>query len=309
MPIKKVNRQQEAINLGDLGTFVAGGGLPEGDYALEFQVVNFQATKKDGTMSGPARLGVMVTAHSLTDSAADARTQFYSMGSKAHESFAPNPDTGKGIVPIAGGAGMSGLPMNTNYYYLLKSLYDCGLPQGVFTSDFSVLDGVHVHMTNVPEPEERKAFAQSVTAEVSEIIKKSGTIAVVTEIKDGGAPWEGGGGIPKKAEVKPNGKAQHIVTAPPIIAPKSTQKAPSTGLSEEDLMEVAINGVTIVLEKSPDGCPKLVLQTSTYKAVRDAVDDNTASLVIDTFFKDPETTNSLLGQLGYKLSGVKVVPA
>ena len=74
----------QQVNIGDLGTFVAGGGLPEGQYALEFEVQNYQAKKADGSTAGPSRLGVMVTAHSLTDPSAEPRNQFYSMGTKAH---------------------------------------------------------------------------------------------------------------------------------------------------------------------------------------------------------------------------------
>src|SRR5512140_2727496 len=122
-----VKQQQVAaiggVNFGDLGMYVAGGGLPEGDYALEFGVQMYQAENQQGVKQGPPRLGVMVIAHSLTDPAArgeNAKHQFYSMGSNADKTFAPNPETGKGLVLVPGAAG-STLNNSTNWSLFLKS--------------------------------------------------------------------------------------------------------------------------------------------------------------------------------------------
>lgn len=313
MPIKKMANQE--VNFGDLGFYVHGGGLPEGNYALEFQVQMYQAKKQSGETAGPSRLGVMMTAYSLTNPAAEPRTQFYSMGSKAHESFAPNPDTGKGLVPVAGGSGASTLNMSTNWAFFLKSMYDCGLPQGVFTNDLTVLDGVHAHVHNVPEPEERKGFVQSKTSEVESEPRKNQTIAIVSEILENGSPWEGGGGIPEKevtaAAPKPAANMKAPAKTAPKIAPKVAPKAPpappSGEMSEEELMDAAVQGVTSVLEKNPDGCGKLVLRTGTFKAIQASAGDDAAQAVLDTFFGSDEALNSVLSQLGYTVSGAKIV--
>lgn len=309
MPIKKI--EPVLVNIGALEAFVAGGGLPEGKYALEFEFMNYQAKKKDGSDAGPARLGVMVTAHSLTDTNADPRTQFYSAGTKAHESFAPNPDTGTSLVPIAGGVGASGLADKTNYYYLIKSFYDSGLPNGIFTNDIAVLNGIHCHMTNIPEPSERASFASSRTSEVADEPRKNNTISVCSEIIPGGEPWDGGGGIPVKG-AKPAAKAAPAKTPVRAVgkaAPAPVAPAVEAGtISEEDLQIIASEAITGFLEKNETGGKKLVLQTSVFKAVEKSYDTDTASAVIE-FIKDVDTLNALLGELGFKVQGINVVAA
>jgi hypothetical protein len=92
----------EGVNFGQLAQYAGGFTLPEGDYALEFNVIMHQATDKNGVAKGDARLGVMIDAHPLAGG--EVFQQFMSMGSKAAQSFAPNPDTGKGVVAIPGGS-------------------------------------------------------------------------------------------------------------------------------------------------------------------------------------------------------------
>lgn len=304
------------VNFGDLGVYTSGGGLPEGNYALEFQTCMYQAKDQQGVAKGPSRLGVMITAHSLTDGKAEPREQFYSMGSKAAESFSPDPDTGKGLVPNAGGPGGS-LNKSTNWAVFLEHLYSSGLPNGIFTNDLSVLDGVHVHMANIPEPEERKGF-QSKLDEVEAEPRKNKTIAVITEILEGGAPWEGGGGIPVKgAPVNGSGRApaKSAPAAKAASAPKAATAKPTpppaqaTELSEEDLMQAALEGAASVFEKNTDGCMTLVLRTGTYQHVNKAYGEEVGTAVIDTFFGNDDAINSVVGQLGYTVSGKKVVAA
>lgn len=311
MAIKRAGAAE--INFGDLAMYVAGGGLPEGDYALEFNVVMHQA-EKDGVAKGPARLGVMVSAYPLKADRSlggEMKEQFYSMGSKAHESFAPNPDTGKGLVAVPGGSA-STFNNKTNWAYFLTSLENSGLPKGIFVNDISVLDGVWVHVTSIPEPEDRKGFATAKTAEVAEEPRKNGTIAVVSEILPNGAPWEGGGGIPAAAPVD---KAAPVVKGKPVIAAKAAvkpapAKAPvAAGLSEEEVREAAEAGITAVLEKNPDGLSKLLLRTKTFASVTELFGDEAAQSVIDSFFGGDEELNSVLEGLGYKVAGSKVAVA
>ena len=42
----------EGVNFGDLNFYVAGGGLPEGDYALFFTVQMYQWKKQTGQLVG-----------------------------------------------------------------------------------------------------------------------------------------------------------------------------------------------------------------------------------------------------------------
>lgn len=317
--VAPVHLPVEGVNFGSLGMYVAGGGLPEGDYALEFECQMFQAKKQDGSTAGPIRLGVMVTAHSLTEAAAEPRSQFYSMGGNADKSFAPNPDTGKGLVVVPGSAG-STLNNSSNWAYLLKSLYDCGMPEGVFVNDLTAIDGVWVHVSSIPEPEERKGF-QSQTGEVAEV-RKAGTISIVTEIKEGGCPWEGGGGFEAApaptpaAPVKPKGVVKPLakppVAKPALVKPKPAPPEPvaaAEAVDEDEVATAAVSGVSTVLESAPTGCKKLKLRTGTFKAVTDESGAAMAQTVMETYFTSDENIDVLIGPLGYAVKGVDIVVA
>jgi len=312
------------VNFLDLGMYTAGGGLPEGDYALTFNVLMFQATKQNGQTAGPPRLGVMITAHSLTDPAAEPRDQFYSMGSNADKVFAPNPDTGKGLVRIPGATGGT-LNNSTNWAMLLKSLHDSGMPSGLASNDLSVLDGIHVHMTNVPEPQERAGF-KSQTAEVTEE-RKAGTIAIVTEIKEDGKPWEGTGGIPEAAPAKAPVKAG--IKAPAKVAPaaakpgvkppvKPAVKAPAKpvpapaaepeALDEETLAAYATDGLATVLGQNPNGVAKSSLRVNTLKYLTETYGEEVANSVVETYFADVASLNSIINGIGFNAAGIMVKP-
>lgn len=305
-------RPVEGVNFGDLGFYSGGFSLPEGDYALEFNAVMFAGTKQDGTPAGPERLGVMVNAHPLRGG--DMQQQFFSMGSKAHLSFAPNPETGKGLVPVPGGPA-SGANNKTNWFLFLKSMYDCGLPQGIFSNDLIVLDGIHVHTQQVPEPEDRKGF-QAQTGEAAQEERRSGMVPIVSAILDDGKPWEGTGGIPEADAPAP----APVAKLPVKLAPKAPVKpiarvAPVAAASvaeatdDEGVMTAAINGVTEVLTASPNGISKLLLRTGTFKAVTAVNGGPVAQQVLDTYFQTDEALNSILNQLGYASVGGQVKPA
>lgn len=319
----------DLINFGDLDTYAGGFTLPEGEYALEFDVRMHAGTKADGSPAGEPRLGVMIGAHPLAGG--EAIQQFMSMGTNAHKSFAPDPDTGKGVVRVPGGAGANA-NNKTNWFILLKSLYDCGLPKGIFTNDLTTIDGVWVRTQNIPEPEDRKGFGA--TAKTGEVQKqeerRSGLIPVVTEILEGGKPWEGGGGFDfapaPAAVVAPVVRrgpaavaapaARVAAAAKPVVArrlappPPPPVAAEAEGeLTEDDVMVAAVNGAAVVLTKNPKGCPKLTVRTGTFKAVTEAAGPEMASAVIDTLFASDELVDSVISQLGYKVSGTQVVPA
>ena len=318
-PLKRVMPTHAApapvgVNFGSLDMYAAGGGLPEGNYCwTELVCQMFQAVNAAGQSKGASRLGVMITLQNLADlSDAGKHTQFYSMGTKAHLSFAPNAETGKGVVAVPGGPA-SKLNDSTNWAMLLKSLYDSGLPQSIFTNDLSVLEGIHVHMANVPEPAERAGF-QSQTGEAAEE-RKPGTIAIVNEILETGKPWEGTGGIPTEAQAAP---AKPVIPSkvpikpvlPPKPAPKPVPVAATTeGPTEEDMMQAAVAGVSSVLEKNEAGCTKLLLRTGTFKAVKAQTEsDDMAQAIIETFFASDDALNSVLSQVGFTVSGSQIKP-
>jgi hypothetical protein len=311
------------VNFGDLSMYVAGGGLPEGDYIIkDASVLMYQAPANQTTgKQAPARLGVMLTLIPFHDTDKgreydEEKTQFYSLGTKAHESFAPNPETGKGVVAVPGGPATT-FNNSTNWAIFLKSLRDSGMPEGTFTNDSSVLEGIHAHFANIPEPTERAGF-QAKTGEAAEE-RKAGTIAVVTEIKDDGKPWEGSGGIPDaeapapaKASPKanPKGKVAPVAAKPATPSPKvATVTTASPTEADEDVLAAASSAVAAVLEKNPKGCAKLILRTGTFKAVNEAAGAEVAQVVINTYFSDDASLNGLLGEMGFALKGTQVVPA
>jgi hypothetical protein len=293
----------QGVAFGDLDLYTSGGGLPEGDYVWkDLTVQMYQGTDKQGVSKGPSRLGVMITLVPLDGG--EERVQFYSMGSKAHESFQPNPETGKGVIPVPGGPA-STFNNSTNWALLLKSLTDSGLPKGIFTDNCSVLEGIHVHMHHIAEPAGRAGF-QSQTGEAA-ADRKPGTIAVVSEIKDDGKPWEGTGGIPEAAPAKANGNAAPVKTV--AKAPVKTAPAPAEPeeAGDDSIQAAAEAGAAVVLGKNEAGCAKLILRTGTFKAVNEAHGQEMATAVINTYFSSDAKLNELLGPLGFAVKGSQVV--
>lgn len=298
--------------------YAGGGGLPEGDYALEFNVQMHQSVDQNGNPRGPNRLGVMLTAHSLEDTNAEARTYFLSMGRNADKSFAPSED-GKSIVPVPGGPA-STLPSSTNWAVFFKSLLDCdpGVAE-VVSTDISPLDGIHVHIANIPEPEERKSFQGGSMSEVEgqQGPRRPGVIPVVSEIKEDGKPWEGGGGVPEaeapkakaKPGAKPAAKAAPAKAAPAKPAAKAKPApAPAAGTDDEDVKTAALTGIGEFLEKNPSGGMKVLLRTTTHKKVTADFGAEMAQTVADTYFADDDALNALLAEVEFTIDKGKVIP-
>ena len=307
------------INFGSLSDYSSGGALPEGDYlASDHSVIMWQAQKKDGTIVGDKVLAVQVTFEPPTGATKEEEQHiaYYSMGRTAHQSFAPDPDTGKGLVAVAGGKGGS-LNDQSNWAIYLKSLYDSGLPEGVFENDLSVLDGVQVHIVNMPEPESRKQM-KALTGEVAAEARQAKTIAVVSEIKEGGAPWEGGGGpiAAAPAAAKPG------LRKPPAAAPAAATVAgkkpglakkagppppPETAADDTTEEETAfLNSVSTVMEKNAKGCPRMALRTATFRDLKGSVGDEMATSLVDAYFADDAALTAVLNQIGFTLTGTNV---
>jgi len=337
-PVKKAPAAAPAadtrVNFGDLASY--GGGsflLPEGDYAVYHDVRHHAYTKQDGTQ-GQQMLGVMLTCYPLAGG--DPHEQFLSLGRKSIASFAPDADNpadngfgSKSLKPIPGApaATLSGM---TNFNLYLKSLYDCGLPEGIFTNDVSVLDGIWVHTQNVPAPETRKNLgAQTGEAAQEQQNRGPDMICVVTEIKDDGKPWEGTGGMPEgageapaapapKAAPKPAAKPATGAAKPTAAAPKPAPAkaakpapAPHAGAAEDgaDVLEAALAGATDVLAKFSKGTTRLMLRTQAFKHIKETYGDALASASVEQFFSNDEGLEALVSQLGYTVSGQQVVPA
>lgn len=300
------------VSFGNLDMYAAGGGLAEGDYVIaEMTNMMFQATNQAGATFGPARLGCMIHLQSMAEPAAEFKTQFYSMGGSAHESFQPSAN-GKGLVAVPGGKATV-LNDATNWMAFLKSLYNAGLPAGIFDNDLSVLEGTHVHLAPVPPPKERAGF-QSKTAEVAVEQAKPRDIMVVTEIKEDGKPWENTGGLleataapaaaAKPGAAKPAAARAAVAAAAPVAA--AAAAATDGAVSAEDLQEAASNGITAYLEANPNGGTKLALRMATHKNVSASLGPDVAKLVVDTFFKGDAELNSIINVLGFKVVGAEV---
>lgn len=294
----------EGAMFGDLLGFYGGSNflLPEGDYiALKHEIAMW--SPPNATNAKP-KLCVMITFKHRNDPDAEERTEPYSMGTSAHLSWAPNPDTGTGIVPVAGGPASS-LPTTSNWGVYLKSLYDSGLDPGVFTNDISVLDGMWVHITHIPEPEERKGFA-SKTGEAQAQPAQPKKIAVVSLIEEDGKPWEGTGGdveaAPAKPAVKVNGKVTAI--AKPVVKAKAAPE-PEPEPQDDEHTTAAVSALGTVLAKTPPTMTRLKLKTDMFK-VLNATDPTTAKAIQETFFASDEALNVILGQVGYEVDGTNV---
>lgn len=302
------------VNFGASEFYTAGGGaIPEGKYCLFFDAVVHQYEKTDGQKAGPEFLAIRVAAYALDAPSEDPKVGYYSMGRKAILSFLPNPDDeGKSLLAVPNGPATT-LNEMSNWAIFRKSLMDCAMPEGVFTNDLRAIDGVWVQIANIPEPEQRKQMGGSVTGDAQPEPRKNQSIAVVTEILEGGAPWEGGGGMP---EEKPKAKVVGKIPARPAAAPARTaptRQAPAPSAAEvestdDDLLSAAQTAAGSVIEGSADGVAKLVLRTGTFKAATKVNGGEMAQRILDTYFKTDETLNALLGDLGYQVQGPRVVP-
>lgn len=285
--------------------YTGSSALQEGDYALEFGVQMYKGKV------GPERLCVMVTAHDLADASAQPKQVAYSMGSKAHLSFQPNPETGKGVVAVPGGP--AGTATNSsNWFYFLDSMFNSGLPEEVVADgDLSAIDGTHVHIQNIPEPEDRRNFktAGGNTGEAGQQQedRRPGFIAVVTEIKEDGKPWEGTGGIPSADEpapapVKAGPKGVVKPLAKPVVRKPVAvvEPEPEAGGDEETM---AVGAVADWLGKFPQGGKKVAARIHSFNYIKKAADDATAKAVVDAYFASDDALNSVLGALGYVAVG------
>lgn len=306
---------QEGPNFLDLAFYVGGKILPKGKWAMEFNLMLHAGTRADGT-SGVARLGAMATCYPIDDEGnlkGEPQDHFFSFGSKAHESWAPHPETGKSLVPVPGGSG-AGATNKSNWVYFLKSLYDCGLPAGSVANDFSALDGIWIHTDNIPEPEERKGFKAATGEASSDGQAYNNQMVVAVEILDGGKPWEGTGGIP---EAKAAGKGKPAVAGKVAgkIAPKG-KAAPEPEPEEEaggdeDVKSAAEDAFSDILSKKEfeKGLKKIKLRTETFKIVKAKHDDDMAQKVVDEILSDDSALATVLEALGYTVKGTDIVPA
>lgn len=312
VPARKVAAPASSgVDFGSLASPIYTGGfvLPEGRYALFFDVILQQP--REGSTFNKVRLGVDISAVPLDKPDAEPFKQFLSMGSKAHESFAPSED-GKGLTPIVGGPG--NLTTKSNWNLFRDSMYNAGLPVGVFTDSLTTLDGIWVQTGLMAEPEERKGYAASNTGEAQQE-QRSGNnkIPVVVEILDGGKPWEGTGGMPD-APAAPAKKAAAPKAAPAAVrtAPKAAPAAAPAGDAgdEEAVKMAAVNAIGGVLSdaKYAATCPRLILKTGVFKAVTETDGKEMAQAVTNAFFTDDDSLTALLGEIGYTLVGNAVKP-
>lgn len=305
-----------SVNFLDDTFYLGGLGLPEGDYACIFTTRMFQPTKQNGMPSGAAFLAVMLAAYPLAGG--DPTEHPLGCGPNAHKSFVPSVDE-KGFDPVAGGSSV-GVSEMTNWSIFRKSFRDCGAPPA--TNNLSIYDGVWIHTQNVPEPEERKNFRGSQTGEAALQAEDRGPklCIVVSEILEGGKPWEGGGGIPAEGQpaapaaprraVAPARPAPVAAAAPrriaPVAAPEPVEEA--VEVSDEDIAVAAMSGATEHLAKATNmkGCTKLSLRTGTFAAVSKAQGEDMANAVLETYFVSDAALNVILGELGYKSEGGQI---
>lgn len=310
----------EGVDFGSRQSSLYTGGftLPAGDWAVWFDLM-LQQPRAGSTYTNP-RLGVRLSCYPLDKPNSEPTEQFLSMGSKAHESFMPS-ESGKSLVPIVGGPG--NLTNKSNWNLFRDSLYNAGLPEGIFSNDLSVLDGIWVTTAQEAEPEERKSFGGAETGEVAQQNNKvPGKIPVVIAIIEGGMPWDGGGGIPEapKAVAKPGPRAVAPPAGRPAPAP-ATRPAPSRPAAAapaesadagdaDAITAAAVNAIGTVLgdERYANGCPKLILKTSVFKLIEKSDGKDMAQAVTNAYFATDAAMAGLLGQINYKLEGTTVKP-
>lgn len=317
----------EGPNFGDL-TFYGGGGfvIPEGNYvAVDHQVAMWAPPERNGKRTEP-KLYVLIKFQDRNNPGAEYLEQPYSMGQKAHLSWAPNPSTGKGLVAIAGGLGTAP-PTSTNWGMYLASLYQSGLEPGVFTNDLSVLDGIWVDIKHELESDDRKNFGSAAktgeTADQQQQHQTPRKIAVVFNIPDEGKPWEGGGGelsadapAPAKPAAAPKPAVKPAAAAKPAVAPK-TAAAPVTqvavtevaGDDDGELKAVLVSAFGTILSDAPPSYLKLKLRTGSFKILDEQYGADVAKKSCELYFANEASLNSVLAEVNYISKGNEVVLA
>lgn len=303
MPVRPKTAAPAASPISGLLTrsFYSGGfTLPEGKYALTF-IVGFEKQKEGANYA--ARLGVHITAHPL--SGGEPMEQFLSMGSTAAKSFAPDPETQKTVVAIPGAVGGT-LNNKANWFIFLNSLFECGMPE--LKGGFEEIDGIHVHTGLVPEPEDRKGFGaktgEAAQEKEDQKPRQGGMIPVVIEILDSGKPWEGTGGVPDETAA-PAAPTKVVGKIAPKTAPAAPAAPAAAPAGDEDVLAAAGNGMSAVLGKlkAKETISLLKLKTSTFREVNAAAGGEMGQRVQTEIFGNSDVTNSVLGELGYKLEG------
>jgi hypothetical protein len=326
----------DVVNFG-LDEFYSGGQIvPDGQYLAMFNVIMHSGFKNK---NGPPRLGVMVDFYPLNDCREESKVQsFYSMGTKAHLSFAPNPQTGKGLVVIPGAPAVQ-MNDKTNWNLFRESL-KCGVPDGIFINDLSVLDGIWINVMSV-DPPDRSGFGSDM-GDNQQDQQKAFKLPIVTEVLDGGKPWEGGGGVPDgtvaiptytppappaalaapaPAAARPTAKLPAQVkpaAAAPVRpagrklpgangAPTPPQAAPA-GDDGEASKQVAADEVCNILLKNLNGMPRLSLRAEVFKAVQKKHGDAMASSVIANWMDNETNLTAMLGEQSFAVNGMNVIP-
>lgn len=336
----------QGVSFMDLGFYAGGFGLPAGDCILYHEAMLFSGTKADGSSYGAPRLGVMVTAYYFDD-LEHPKTQFYSMGTNADKSFTVDPDSqGKRIIPIAGAPGSTSLNNSTNWFFYLKSFFDCGLQPGQ-AEDLSNIDGTWATIQHIDEPESRKGF-QSQTGESAFQKADSGPkkIGVLLEVLPGGAPWEGGGGWVEQAPVAPAPPARPAARpaapaaparaaaparpaaaaaqpARPAARPAAARPTPparkpngrpaaaaeEAAVQDDDVLTAGVSAAATILGASPNGVSKLNLRTGVFRSLKASAGDEMAQAVLDTYFSSDDGVNTLVSPHGYVVQGLQIVVA
>lgn len=301
----------QTVDFMDDDFYSGGGGLPEGNYIWTDLVFRMhQATDRTtGANRGEARLTATIKMVPLEDPTAKEWEQNYSLGTKAHLSFQPNPnDGGKSLVAVPGGPA-STANNSTNWYLLQKSMKDSlgGWPDDLPKGDLAVLEGSWVHMIPVDEPGDRSSFRSQTGEAAGQQNTKPMKVPVVSEFLEGGKPWEGGGGIPEAPAPVKAAAPKAAAKAPVKAAAKVVEPEPAEDV-DEAIKALAISAASGVMAKNPAGIAKLKLRTETFKAVKASTkDDDMAQAVIANFFEDADGFENLLGEMMCELQGNNVV--
>lgn len=213
--------------------FLEGGGLID-DVDVTFTECLFEEFDYNGKADTavPALKVVM-------DVAGDENIQYYSMGRL--QDWIPSED-GKQLLSV--GTATS-IRLSSNGGILLKSLVDSGFPGDKLGDDISILNGLQVHMIQVPEPQR----GMKKTKEQEEKETKFGpkTILVVSEVQV--LPWEkkkpAGAGAKKKPAGKAKPKAAKAAAAEEVEGGEIEEKA------TEVIMEILADAGTATKKELP----------------------------------------------------------
>lgn len=225
------------------------------EFFSEGAVVNDEVVRVIGAKfcmfdySGKAAVAAPAIDLTLERSNGDKVEQYWTVGRA--EDWRPS-ENGKELIPISG---KNNISKQSNAGIFLISLINAGFPAARITSDITCIEGLEVHMVQVPAPK-RPGLAT---------VKENATVLTVVKILK--LPWEAG----------------IVTTNSPQASSQGQNTGAQTGL-DEALKEETVKIIQSILEKQESIAKVVLLKTAVTTLAGNPKANEIARLIFDDSF-------------------------